>query len=302
MAHNTERSQKVNRPAWNDKSVRFICSIKNPALHGLPPGGYDSHLLAADKWPPETEYVHSYCSNYKLPPQPQHQQQQRQRFECLQHVMREDFRQCEKHCHSSQLQEPERQTQCCICHRQDKDSDPCPQTRQPRGESMAQHNFSLYDTTPAALLDKHYRGAHYVPGHPLGVQVPEERFTMKQTTEGSVRMEEHVANSYLPLYKYKDWVERPEIEVWRNCNSNGVICVLPSAPTEHWDFYNQVRMQRPAKSVTSAKYALCRLLPIPRDLDLPNEAVREPYPCEYGRFRDNRFANSTFPTSNLCWC
>ncbi|KAK3796282.1 hypothetical protein RRG08_041596 [Elysia crispata] len=175
--------------------------------------------------------------------------------------------------------------------------------RQQQQASASTLDFQLYDPTPSSLIDKHYRGSHYSPGHPLGVQVPEEIARVRETRDGPVRIpcEEHMSHTYLPLYRYKDWVERSEIEVWQDCNTTSLLCRLPDVPTQHWDFYNEVRMRRSTQKLPP-RYGTCRALPIPRDTDLEDVPVYDPCPGLQGTLNDYSFREPIFQPSNLCRC
>ncbi|CAL1541177.1 unnamed protein product [Lymnaea stagnalis] len=182
-------------------------------------------------WPPGTEYQYAYCSNYRGLLPP------------IEDTKRRDWSQCE--------------------------------TQRYAPKPPEHPLYKLYEQTPLPLLDKHYRGAQYLPDDPLGVQVPEELTRCRELVDGSHTMigfMEHLGNEYTPNYRYKDWIGRPLTEITRELEANHTLyCHLPAAPTSHWDFYNVVRMRRPAKQVsTDPLYRRCRVMPIPADTGIPN--------------------------------
>ncbi|XP_059146168.1 uncharacterized protein LOC131933407 [Physella acuta] len=109
----------------------------------------------------------------------------------------------------------------------------------------------------------------------MGVQVPEELTKLRENLDGSIRRmscQEHLQNPYTPNYRYQDWVSRPLTEIVREIEANHTLyCHLPPAPTQYWDFYNEVRMGRPAKkSAPEVEYRECRVIPIPAYKDIPD--------------------------------
>ncbi|KAH9518706.1 hypothetical protein Btru_006010 [Bulinus truncatus] len=150
----------------------------------------------------------------------------------------------------------------------------------PQASKQEQLFHKLYETTPLPLLDKHYKGANYLPDDHLGVQVPEELTRCREQMDGSYSMishEEHMRNQYTPNYQYKDWITRPLTEIMRELDANyALYCHLPPPPTHYWDFYNVVRMGRSAKPGNADRvYRRCRVIPIPANKDVPNLAVTE---------------------------
>lgn len=250
----------------------------------------------------DTEYSSAYGRNYPTPQQHAQQQEQQYRFQSLEHYMSEGQGRCDQLCHQQQFSyDPHMQEQCRWSQRLAAQR---PQNQQKTRTTQQPQNFQLYNQTPAPITDKHYRGAHYQPGHALGVQVPEEISRIRETSQGPVRLslEEDLFNCYLPLYKYRDWVERSEIDVWHDCNTSSLKCRMPEAPTEHWDFYNEVRMNRPAKKLHAPTYGTCRVLPIPLDKNLENIHEFDCYDGQCSNMQNQRFQGQAYMMANMCRC
>ncbi|XP_055899024.1 uncharacterized protein LOC106051057 [Biomphalaria glabrata] len=210
---------------------RFARSIRNPTLYGLCTRDFQRDQQPSS-WPSGTEYQYAYCSNYRDLLPSVTDQSLAERTSATGHEW-------------------------------------APAVRQDHPL------FRLYDTTPLPLLDKHYKGATYLPDDPLGVQVPEELTRCRERIDGSyalISFEEHLRNPYTPNYRYKDWITRPLTEITRELDANyALYCHLPRAPTQYWDFYNEVRMGRPPKPGDAHQvYRRCRVIPVPANKEIPN--------------------------------
>ncbi|GFR74206.1 hypothetical protein ElyMa_002156900 [Elysia marginata] len=305
--------KRINICPINDDGGRKPCIHKH---HRAGSGqAYQDSQYAVDATL-DTEYRSSYCRNYapNYPRQDQqqqqqhHQQQHQYRFQSLEQYMSQCQDQCDLLRQQQQFSYTPQWQQQCQCsdklwdqqQQQTGGHYPHQKQLQPTGNP---YEFQLHEPTPAPVVDKHYRGAHYKPGHSLGVQVQEEIARTRETSDGPVRItcEDDMSNCYVPLYRYKDWVQRPEIEVWRDCNTSSLICRMPDAPTQHWDFYNEVRMNRPAQKQWPM-YGTCRVLPIPRDTDIENVSACGRYAGGCNNYERNRFQQPAFQYANMCRC
>ncbi|BFZ04107.1 hypothetical protein BsWGS_07146 [Bradybaena similaris] len=251
--------KEYTAPKPNRDNPRYARSIKNPLLYGLVSRDYDAdHRPKA--WPSGTEYQSAYCSNYRA-------QQPLQCEDEPSHDFRANMSSSFPGAAETRLQES--------CH-----------------APVSRGDYKLSKVMPMPLLDKHYRGARYSVDDPIGVVVPEELSLRRETLHGPVRLpwQEQLKNVFLPNYHYQHWASRPMHELHKEMESSELICRLPEPPTKYWDFYNVVRMRRPAKtSVADPEFQQCHVVPIPMDNNVPDlpTASDNPYLGKFNYYQSS---------------